>query len=154
MERITNKGSKVTESTNGKPKPDASTLLSSTEVIDTLTYFIDYARTMNTGSKAKSAIIDIAKTLLHEFIDELPQREPQQWMLATIKNTDVAEPKSGQTPIGRHRFRAGRHRSEKAFCLRRFSRWRMIAAGENSCCIVCERAAAHFHRGDGQSGFR
>ena len=99
MERITNKGSKVTESTNGKPKPDASTLLSSTEVIDTLTYFIDYARTMNTGSKAKSAIIDIAKTLLHEFIDELPQREPQQWALATIKNTDVAEPKSGQTLI-------------------------------------------------------
>jgi glutamate synthase domain-containing protein 1 len=46
------------------------------ERIALLTFFIDYLRTMNTGRKAKSSLIDITRQVLYQLFDRLPELAP------------------------------------------------------------------------------
>ncbi len=84
-------------SENGKKLPPSNFHLPTSDVIDLLTYFIDYTRTMDTGAKAKSSLIDIARTLLYRFLDELPARDPQNWIAANVENTDIGAPSDAET---------------------------------------------------------
>ncbi len=100
LESIVHPKSGIRQNANGKKKPQHTApnpLPPTTEIIDTLTYFIDYARTMDTGGKARSSIRDIAQALLYRFLDELPQRQPQQWVFAGIGRCEIAPPTDPQT---------------------------------------------------------
>jgi hypothetical protein len=49
------------------------------ETIATLTYLIDYLRTMNTGDKAKSSLLDITKKILFNLFDKLAKVDPDSF---------------------------------------------------------------------------
>ena len=57
-----------------------------------LTYFIDYARILNTGDKAASAILDISRSILYALLDKLAAADPQRWTRTDIKSGAVAAP--------------------------------------------------------------
>ncbi len=43
--------------------------------IDTFQYLLDYLRTMDTGKKAKSSLLDITRTVFYRFLDQLAQKD-------------------------------------------------------------------------------
>ena len=68
------------------------------EVIEIFTYLIDYLRTMNTGNKAKSSLLDITRTLLNEFFDRLPDVDGDRWHRLTFEHREVPQidPRAGR----------------------------------------------------------
>ncbi|OGB67426.1 MAG: hypothetical protein A2Y94_10370, partial [Caldithrix sp. RBG_13_44_9] len=75
---------------------DSKVRLQSLDLISILTYLLDYLRTMNTGSKAKSSLLDIARSLLFEFFDRLGEIEPSQWKKVNFHSPSVPDPFSGE----------------------------------------------------------
>ncbi len=67
--------------------------ISPSRIIQIFTYFIDYLRTMDTGGKAISSLIDITGTMLYEILDGLAQTDPVNWHKVDFQN-------SGITPAG------------------------------------------------------
>ncbi len=70
--------------------------VSDSDVLTTLTYFIDYSRTMDTGGKAQSSIADIAKYVLEKYFDQLPAQHPGKYVHAGIQHNDVPLALEGQ----------------------------------------------------------
>ena len=64
-----------------------------------LTYFIDYARILNTGDKAASAILDISRSILYALLDKLAAADPQRWTRTDIKSGAVAAPAHPQQTL-------------------------------------------------------
>ncbi len=79
---------------NGATVPTLA--LSDTEVLDTLTYCIDYSRTMDTGGKAQSSVADIARYVLENYLDRLPALYPHKYLRADIRHTDIPPAGVGQ----------------------------------------------------------
>ncbi|RMH73030.1 MAG: FAD-binding protein [Gemmatimonadetes bacterium] len=71
--------------------------LSDSEKIATFTYFIDYLRTMNTGDKAKSSLLDVTRTIFYRFLDALPQGEAAAWVRITYLQPEVPPVSGDQT---------------------------------------------------------
>ena len=69
---------------------DSATAETAPTVIVSLTYLIDFVRTMETGGKAKSSLLDIARTILYAFFDRLPGFETGNWKLVTRDQFQVS----------------------------------------------------------------
>lgn len=62
------------------------------DAIDLLTHFINYLRTMKTGNKATSSLVDIARNMLYTFLDTITAAPNEQWAKAGFGNTDIDGP--------------------------------------------------------------
>ena len=58
-------------------------------VIKILTHFIDYLRTMDSGKKAKSSLLDITRKTLFEFFDEIGRTRLENWIHITCEKRDI-----------------------------------------------------------------
>lgn len=58
-----------------------------------LTWLIDYLRTLNTGSKAKSSLRDMTQKILDSLFDELSEKDPTHFMKCSFNNTNIESPK-------------------------------------------------------------
>ena len=56
------------------------------------TYFIDYLRTMDSGEKAKSSLLDVTRHSLYQLLDALPENEPGRYRFAGLRAIDPAAP--------------------------------------------------------------
>lgn len=79
---------------NGIPNPVSS-------IIHTLTYFIDYLRTMDTGNKAKSSLLDITRKILYEFFDQCHTNHSDKHKMITSQNRklEILKNPSAQTLV-------------------------------------------------------
>ncbi len=68
-------------------------LHSAEDVIDFLTWFIDYLRTMETGNKAISSLIDITRSLLYHFLDIIARKESERWVKLAFGFENIPTPK-------------------------------------------------------------
>jgi glutamate synthase domain-containing protein 2/FAD/FMN-containing dehydrogenase/glutamate synthase domain-containing protein 3/ferredoxin/glutamate synthase domain-containing protein 1 len=59
------------------------------EVIRTLTHFIDHLRTMDTGTKAKSSLLDITRRTLYDLLDRLAEIDGRRWVAIRSGADDV-----------------------------------------------------------------
>jgi hypothetical protein len=58
-------------------------------VIGLYTYLIDYLRTMDTGTKAKSSLLDITRTILYNFFDHLKKDPSENWQYLDFRNREL-----------------------------------------------------------------
>ncbi|RMD96390.1 MAG: hypothetical protein D6814_11495, partial [Calditrichaeota bacterium] len=68
-----------------------ATMDSAHATIDLLTYFIDYLRTIPTGEKAKSSLLDLVRFELYHFLDRLPEIDGKYWIKVSAS--------TGQLPV-------------------------------------------------------
>lgn len=54
-----------------------------------LTYFIDYLRTVDTGGKAKSSLLDITRNTLYEFFDRIGDSDSGNWMHLNYQKREI-----------------------------------------------------------------
>ena len=89
--RIADKGS------NGMKNPPEdlkSEIQNPKSKIELLTYFIDYLRTMNTGDKATSSLVDITRAVLYELLDRLADIAPADWLKADFHQKNIPAPEA------------------------------------------------------------
>lgn len=70
--------------------------LTAEDLIAHLTYFIDYTRTLDTGKKAKSSLIDTTRAVLYELLDHLGEVQSEVWHKITKGADQLARPSEGQ----------------------------------------------------------
>ncbi|NUQ40251.1 MAG: FAD-binding protein [Calditrichaceae bacterium] len=60
--------------------------------IELLTHFIDYLRTMDTGTKAAGSLIDVTRAILYDYFDRLAEADSQNWVKADMRRSAISAP--------------------------------------------------------------